>query len=286
MFEARIENSNNEILELTDAEDRWQIVSINGLNPPQAQINLTPIAGMDGAKFNSSKLETRNIVLMLKIKGEVEDNRQYLYQFFRTKEWCRFYFANKNRDVFIDGRIETCEVGLFEFGQTMQVSILCPQPYFRSVDETSDSLSSTVSMFEFPFAINVSEPVAFSKIDLTQSVNIVNRSEAGSGMILTATFSGEVNDLKIFNETTGETFELEYQFEEGDKVVVNTNKGEKSIRLIRDAVERNLFSALVKGSTFFQLRTGDNYFHYLADNGAGNHYVSIDISRYQQYRGV
>lgn len=286
MFTAKIENSNHEILELTGNQMEWQVVSITGLNPPQAQINTTPIAGMDGAKFNSSKLETRNIVILLKINGDVESNRQFLYHYFLTKDWCKVYFKNENRDVFIEGRVESCEVGLFERGQAMQISILCPQPYFKSVDEIIEEMSSTVDAFVFPFSINVSEPIAFSTLNVTRETNIYNSAEAEAGMIFTIEFAAAVSALEIIDETTGETFELNYSFQEGDLVTINTNKGDKSVRLLRSGIEYNLFSAMVRGSAFFQLKLGDNYFSYLADSGAQNQNVFITISRYQTFRGV
>lgn len=289
MYEARIENSNNEILTLTDNEMSWQVQSITGLNPPQAQINTTPIAGMDGAKFNSSKLETRNIVITLKISGgagTVEQNRQLLYKYFRTKDWVRFYFRNANRDVSIEGRVETCEVNLFELGQLMQISIICPQPYFRAIDEIREELSSEVALFVFPFAIDIGDPVAFSELEVNRSTNIYNDAEAESGAVFTVRFESSVSDLKIVDITTEETFELTYSFQAGDIVTINTNKGQKSVRLTRSGIEYNLFGALVKGSVFFQLLVGDNFFRYEAEAGNQNQNVFITISRYNTYRGV
>ena len=91
MYIAKIENSNGSILELTGNEENFQIVSITGLHPPEAQINVTTIAGLDGARFNSAKLNTRNLVITLRLNNNPEDNRHLLYKYFRTKEACTFY---------------------------------------------------------------------------------------------------------------------------------------------------------------------------------------------------
>ena len=69
-------------------------------------------------------------------------------------------------------------------------------------------------------------------------------------------------------------------------MTINTNKGQKSVRLTRSGIEYNLFGALVKGSVFFQLLVGDNFFRYEADAGNQNQNVFITISRYNTYRGV
>ena len=71
MFTLKIENIKNTILELTQNESNYQILSVKGLNPPNAQINRSTIAGLDGSKCNSSKLEERNIVITLKLNGDI-----------------------------------------------------------------------------------------------------------------------------------------------------------------------------------------------------------------------
>ena len=73
---------------------------------------------------------------------------------------------------------------------------------------------------------------------------------------------------------------------ENDVVTINTNRGEKSVTLLRNGVSTNIFSATQKGSTFFQLAIGDNPFGYLADNGSSNDSVNIAIKHNTLYRGV
>ena len=76
MYTAQIENSGGESLRLTQNEEQFQVVGIAGLNPVPAHVNLTDVAGLDGGVFNSSKLNTRDIVITLKINGDAEENRQ------------------------------------------------------------------------------------------------------------------------------------------------------------------------------------------------------------------
>lgn len=286
MFTAKIENSLGEVLTLTQNEYNWQVAEITGLNPPAAQINLTALAGQDGAVFNSSKLDTRNIVIMLRLRGDVEANRQLLYRFFRTKDACTFYFSNNNRDVFIRGRVETCEVNLFEYGQMMQISIICPQPYFRGIEQTSTELSSVVGAFTFPFSINIGSPIPFSVYDVTRETNIRNDAESETGAEIELYFTGSVSTIEIKNESTGDSLKLQYNFLDGDRLFINTNLGEKSVQLLRDGVQSNLFSAVKKGSVFFQLQSGDNVFAYLADDGANNMNVYITMIVREAFRGV
>ena len=286
MYEAKIENKNGEIYVLTGDEPVYQVIDITGLNPPKAQINMTTLVGLDGAVYNSAKLETRNIVLTIKINGDVETNRLNLYQYFRTKEWCKFYYSNSTLDVYIEGYVENVECELFSNDETAQISIICPYPYFKSLTEIVTDVSSTLALFTFPFSINIDEPIPISDYEENRSVNVYNASESETGVIITASFTADVNSLEIKNTNTGENLELDYNFLAADIVTINTNKGQKSITLLRNGVTSNIFAALKQGSVFFQILPGTNIFGYLADDGESNDYVYISFTRSNEYRGV
>lgn len=286
MYEAKIENVNGEVLLLTGNEPVYQVINITGLNPPKAQINTTTIVGLDGAKFNSSKLETRNIVLTVKINGDVEANRLKLYQYFRTKEWCKFYYTNDSVNVFIVGYVESVECDLFTNNETAQISILCPDPYFKSITEIITDISNTMALFTFPFSINLGEPIAFSSYDENKVSNVYNASESETGVVIEITFLEAASSIQIRNTATGDDLILNYSFQKNDVVTINTHKGQKSIFLLRNGKTSNIFSALEQGSMFFQLAVGSNLFGYLVDGGSGNESVLVTFTYNTEYRGV
>lgn len=292
MFSCRIENYKNDILTLTQNENDFQILSIEGLNPPNAQINTSVIAGMDGARFNSSKLDTRNIVVSIKICGDIERNRLRLYSFFVTKQRCRFYYKNDSLDAFAEGYIESVECAIFTESEVMQISIICPDPYFKSAQEIIDDISKTVKLFEFPFAIEYEmSPIVghmygieFSRFEANRIVNVESRSE--NGIIIEVEIFHPVNKIEILKVDTNEKFTLEYEFQIFDKVVINTAKGQKSATLMRDNDEINLFTSIGKGSVFFQLKNGDNNFTYRIDDMEHDRDVAVTIKHRNQYQGV
>lgn len=286
MFTLKIENVKNEMITLTQDESNYQVFQIDGLNPPKAQINLSQIAGLDGGQFNSSKLETRNIVIYIKINGDVEKNRLYLNTFFSTKHKCKIYYKNGSRNVYIEGYVESNQYTSFTNNEIMQVSIICPNPYFKNVNEIIDDISKAVAAFHFPFSINIGEPIPFSTLDTSKITNVYNDSESETGVIIEVDFYGSVNNLIIRNTETGEAFTLNYVFQNGDQIIIDTNKGEKSITLIREGISSNIFTSIRKGSTFFQLSIGDNFFSYLADNGQSDDLVHIVFKHYTLYEGV
>ena len=107
MFTLKVENAKGAILELTNNEEDFQVTNIDGLNPPNANINTASYANGDGSSYNSSKIPNREIVITIYINGNVQKNRLTLYKYFRNKEWCKIYYQDDFRDVYIEGYVQT-----------------------------------------------------------------------------------------------------------------------------------------------------------------------------------
>lgn len=286
MYTLRIRNANGQQITLTQAESDYQVVKVLGLNPPPGQVNLTAIAGLDGAKFNSAKLNTRNIVITVKLCGDVEGNRQNLYRMFRTADACTVYYTNRNRNVYIEGYVETVECDLFAMSEEMQISIICPDPYLKAMNMIIADISNEVAGFHFPFSINDGEPIPFSVYIANRESLVENDSESETGMVINIAVQRDCSTIKIQNIDTGQWIAVSGTYLEGDEIYINTNKGRKQIHLVRNGMASNIFPDLVAGSVFLQLAVGQNHFGYLVDNGAGDEFVVIQFMYRRQYRGV
>lgn len=287
MYTAKIENVNGEVMLLTNKESKYQVISITGLNPPKAQINTTPIVGLDGAKFNSSKLETRNIVITIRLDGDVETNRQALYNFFVTKKWCRFYYTNGSRNVYIDGYVDSVECDLFSSGEMAQISIICTEPYFKALTVIETDMSLIRGLFTFPFSINDGFPIPFSQYESSPNARIYNPSDGETGIIFKITVNTNVSSIKIEKTNTNEYIELNNSFLVGDEISINTNAGNKSIKLTRNSTVTDLLSKLTNNSVFFQLNQGYNNFSYTTNLGeSDNEDLTVSLLYRKSYRGV
>lgn len=287
MYTAKIENVNGEVMLLTNKESKYQVISITGLNPPKAQINTTPIVGLDGAKFNSSKLETRNIVITIRLNCDVETNRQALYNFFVTKKWCRFYYTNGSRNVYIDGYVDSVECDLFSSGEMAQISIICTEPYFKALTVIETDMSLIRGLFTFPFSINDGFPIPFSQYESSPNARIYNPSDGETGIIFKITVNTNVSSIKIEKTNTNEYIELNNSFLVGDEISINTNAGNKSIKLTRNSTVTDLLSKLTNNSVFFQLNQGYNNFSYTTNLGeSDNEDLTVSLLYRKSYRGV
>lgn len=115
--------------------DEYGVSSISGLTRPKADVNRSALAGANASRISSAQISERNIVLDVDPRGDdVEATRQALYSVLPFDTMLRVYIVTERRTVFIDGYVETLEgddVAGSIFG--MQLSILCPFPWFQSV---------------------------------------------------------------------------------------------------------------------------------------------------------
>lgn len=120
--------------------DLIQVTKVDGLDPVKASITTSPYGSIDGTSYTGSNVPNRNIVLTLKPNPNwdtwTHDKlRILLYSYFMSKLVVRLVFYKDNADpVEIYGLVEGVEADIFAREPTFQVSIICPDPYFTSVD--------------------------------------------------------------------------------------------------------------------------------------------------------
>ena len=266
MFTLKVDNGAG-ITELTHDLNNYAVISIQGLTPSATTINTATAGAIDGSFFNSARVEPRNIVITIVLCGDIEGNRQRLYKLFPRKKEITLYFKNKNRNVKINGYVETLEGDLFVKREQMQISIICPRPYFESVETTTHYIGDVHDLFEWPFDISESDPVEISRETTSFIYTYDNTGDVETGAIFQFDIAGSVTGLTLTNFTTMEYIGFNYSFSSGDKVTVNTIQGQLSAKLIHDNNEINLLNYLISGSNWVKLATGQNEIIYQVSTG-------------------
>jgi hypothetical protein len=282
MYEFKVKYSDGSIYSLTN-NPNYTLYRIDGLEPPQADVNRSNNATSDGSTVNSVKVRERNLVLYMTIEGDVETNRINLYKYFPYKKNIELYYKNNTRDVFIEGYVEKVTPAYFEQKQIAQVSIICPQPYFKALDELVSYFSEVTSLFEFPFSIAESG-VELSTITTNVRKSIINTGEVESGVIIELNAIGTVVNPIIYDVFKRTHIALKFTMEINDKIIINTYQGKKSITLTRDGVTTNAMGYMRPDSTWLTLDVGDNVFTY--DSDSGNSDLQITFTTTAMYGGV
>lgn len=276
MYELKVKNNRDEILNLTTSK-KYTVYKIDGLQPPAVTINSSKKSTSDGSTINNVSVESRNIVIYMTINGDIEKNRINLYKYFPLKQTITLYFKNESRDVEIDGTVEIIECDLFASKQVAQISLICPQPYFKDVDKLISYFSDVSNLFEIPFSIS-KNGVEFSCISTNIRKSIVNTGDVTSGVLIRLYAIGTVVKPIIYDVFNRTHIALNYTMEANDEIVINTNIGEKSITLIRNGISYNAMGYMTPDSKWLTLAQGDNVFTYDTESGSSNLQISFTTS--------
>lgn len=275
----KIENEWGDMLNLS-ADPRYAVTA-SGIAQPGATINISKVALNDGGRFNSSTRNVRNLILYIDIVRDVGSARMELYRYIISGGYIKVYYKTDYLDVWIEGQVETVECNPYALGQMMQVSILCPFPFWQDLKETYTDASNVTSLLEFPWSAPA-EGVELSTADANAYTVVKNAGHVKSGMRIVIRASVRSLQPRIYNLKTGEWMGFLVDMFPGDILTIDTSQGQKSVYLEHDGVRSNYINTVMIGSTWLQLAPGENELSYTVDEGS----VSVGIYHMNKYQGV
>jgi hypothetical protein len=284
MFEFKLENENGEIVNINDGQRYLIVPPISGLNPPTASIFTAKSPNRKGLKYNGSTLDERYIGLTIKLLGDVEANRNELYKWVDSEQYCKVLYKNGVKNVYCEGYIEECEIDLFTDNEVVSVSILCADPFWKDLQEISTELASILYEFVFPFAIDANG-VPFSTINGIKEATIFNAG-VETGMRIVIRCTGEVKNLSIFDTNDiSKSFKINKVLNANEIIVIDTDGSPKTVVLTKeDGTTQSLLKNVSPNPTWFTLKKGNNFFSYTADVGVEE--VAITFEYTNKYLGV
>lgn len=197
MYKLILENEDSLQLTFNGLNGDYLITNITGLSPAKATINTNQAALLDGAIYNSSKVQMRTINIAFTIEKRVEINRLFVYQVLRPKKPITVYYQSNILDVKINGYVESVNVTHFDQKQIATVAIMCPSPYWQSALEVITEMSAVDDMFYFPFASEGGKNLLPYPYDnTTRTNNGVTYTDNGDGTI---TANGTATAYSDFN---------------------------------------------------------------------------------------
>lgn len=276
------------------------ISRIDGLGPPKAEIGIIDLATNDGGRYNSAKVTPRNITMDIIFHDNeaglsIEELRQKSYKYFPIKKQIKFMIETDERVCETYGYVESNEPVIFGERAGTSISIICPDPYFYSVNNQNTVFSGTQSLFEFPFS---NDSLDFNLIDFGEIINIPEQTvyysgDVDVGVIIYIHAIGQVDGLTIHNITTSGIIKIDTvklialtgsTIIAGDDITISTVKGEKYVTLLRDGEYINILNCLDKDVDWLQLSKGDNLLLYTAEFGALN--LQFRVENRVAYEGV
>lgn len=160
------------------------------------------------------------------------------------------------------------------------------QPMIRSSSITDASYEAHIA------TVDNGPMIEFGDINNSSEGNLFYTGDAETGMIINIFADGPASGISILRTDINEVLSIsDSRFTEyvgairaGDQIIINTNKGEKSARLLRDGRYYNIINTLEAPMVWFELKAGDNVFMLNADTGLSN--LQYKISYRKIYSGV
>lgn len=296
-------NAKGDSVEL-DLANPWAggiaVTGASGLGPADGTINTVNFATSDGALFNSSRIKSRDIELNLKFLGsDIEAVRHHLLRYFRVKHPITLDFITDYRHTYITGHVEKNEINIFSKEEGADITIVCPNPFFRLRDpakgKNSVRFTTSTPSFEFEFQDpdTDSPTLIFGEMTSTGETVVVYEGDADASTVVDIQFLGPATGVKLYNTTTQTRINIDTNeiarllgstIRAGDRLSISSGVGDKYVRAYRDGKLYNALSALDKDSDWIFLTPGDNLITVRADTGIDN--VSAIISFENLYESI
>lgn len=292
-------------------DNGFLITNIDGLGPVKADINTTPYEAYDGERYNSAIIPKRNIVIDIKFVEEpgvstIEDLRHDSYLYFPVKHEVKLIFDTDARKLAISGIVESNEPNIFSSGESTQISIVCPDPYFHVMETISNSLfeydvdsvsEQIISMTNVQpnFEFTVSRYPVTSDSQITFEIGdeeseyiefgiqtdngyseFIYEGLSDTSIEMRIMFSGTVSgDISIVDDESHEYLLISCDKiksitgnlpANGDELYINTKRGSKEVTFSHGNKTYNCMGAIDVDSTWLQVKRGLNKFGFTSKN--------------------
>jgi hypothetical protein len=253
--------------------DLIQIRGITGLDPVKATVNTSPFGSVDGVAYIGSNVSYRNPVLTLHPNPDwdnwsFESLRRLIYRYFMPKLQTRLVFYSDDMPpVEIYGYVEDTNVNQFSKDPEIQVSIICPDPYFTAVSPTivtgqSDRDSTSPAEVEYNGDIATGINVELTRVSDPAPSNI--GIQVGDPSASYFNVAASVDSSKYF--------------------AMNSLSGNKFVQTVSltSGVITNLLGKIQDRSTWPILQPGMNDFSVITDQGVQD----WQLTYYERYGGL
>lgn len=261
----------------------------DGLYGIKNKVSMSDNTMTDGATYQGSVAQKRNIVLTLKTKENHRVNRYELYQLFPQGTKGTLTYTEDDVERVINYYVENIIVDSQKHVRTATVSLLCPDPYFEATTEQELTMAGWESGWEFIHEF-VAEGEEFGYRVQERLKTIENTSGAkGIGMTIEIYANGQVANPSVTHVESGDYIKVgttahPLNMVNGDLLVITTQTNNKKVRFTHAGETTEINEYLDEGSEFIQLQAGLNTIGYSADSGESN--MTVKLRYKEKYLGA
>lgn len=278
-YKLTLQNEAGRIIDINDGKN-FQVLNCRGLTPPSAELFLSKSPNRKGARYNGSSLSERTIEIDIKLLGDIEANRNLLYDWANPESYCRINYSNFLKNVYCEGIVESATLELFTNSQVMSIVIVCSDPYLKSLYTIFQEINQYLRQFTFPFSID-RNGIPFSTLK-NSTLTTFTYNGVRAGFKAYVIIKGEINRIQITNQRDASYFALSKHFEAKQILLIDSSASPKKVTNLTTG--ENLLKYMSAKSTWLKLFTGQNQFSYEVDTNLED--VEVTFSLNDRFLGV
>lgn len=243
----------------------------NGIDAVTVSLSQAKGINQTGATIQSTNIQPRPVNISGYVVGDGQDaKKNRLISVIRPDIGGKLYADDYYLNVYPTA---TPNIEAREASAKFQFSLLAAYPYWCKDDSASATLSRNQKMFKFPW--NISKSYRFGQLSEAQFMNVFNRGQVPVPYRATFIATGNVENPKITNATTGKYLLVNKTLVSGERLVVDITHDKTTVTSSMDGDCRG---ALSLRSNMFLLDVGDNVLKPEAQSGLANMQVDINFA--------
>lgn len=260
----------------------WGILETSGIGVSENDISTAEFASGDGDNPIKERIPKKFIDITASVKNRKynEIEREIALSFFNPKHTYTLYITEGEVTRWISARIQmfSCPPKRPDEHVSLQVALVCVDPYFYSVEDYGKNIAAVTGCFGFPYISPVNVGFRVGEYNFAKKVEIENTGDVETYAKTVIIAKGTVVNPKIIQNDV--YIRLLDTLESGDTVEIDMVKNtikKNGKNCIGKVDRRSSFSGMV-------LIPGDNEVSFDADNGDTN--MQVFLYYYLKYFGV
>lgn len=269
-------NDDNVQIEFSYREDApFFLVQLEGVYTIEHDVNMTDNTMIDGAIYQSSTTRKRNIIITAQMDHDYVKNRNIIYGCFRqgSKGTFRYIEGDEIREIeCVPEKVDIDEKGVV---RNFTISLLCPFPFFKDMNDTTVTMAGWENVFEFEHEFKEPEELTRRITELIKEIdNFGTVKETGMEILIIA--NADVVNPVVHHIEQNKFVRIEKTLKTGEAIRITTGIDDKMVYFIDAAGKETEANGYIdEDSEFIQLINGSNNIQYDAEEGAEHMDVSI-----------
>lgn len=205
----------------------WGILSHSGFGEIENEITTEKYASGDGEDIIGEYVPKRTLDIKADVK-QTKNNageRANALSFFNPKHTFTLYSTHGGVTRWITAKLQKrkCEPPSLGEHATLELAMICPDPYFYDMDNYGKDIAATAGGMVFPYRCPVGGGFNTGYFLFTREIDIENNGDVGTELIIEITASDEVVNPKIMKDEAYVRMIL--TMAEGDRLRIDLQKG-------------------------------------------------------------